>query len=250
MKDDGGSAVPTYRHYPAYSLPLMVASARDIYAKERRSVLSYEDIAKAIGYTSLSGPARQKMSALRKFGLLESVGEGLQLAQLAIRLIHQNENSSDYEAALKEAALRPELFKTLYSTHPHASEDTVRRQLIVKHHLTDEGAKIAAKAFRETISFSNLNDASYPSGLKNGPEAESKANEMNPQLEDPPPALKLPANPEKLHPVGGSSMTFPIAKGVTAAVTFSVAEIEPSYFARLIEYLELAKKSLGDQEAP
>src|SRR5262245_23730774 len=124
MKTENESEA-SFRQYPLLSLPDAINVARSVYDAEKRTVLNYEVAAIAMGHSALSGPAKQKISTLRKYGLMESVGDGIQISQLALRLFHQSNTDADYHVALKEAALRPSLFQKLVETHRQASEEAI-----------------------------------------------------------------------------------------------------------------------------
>ena len=166
MKDEKETQTPARSHqkspnYPANSLAEAIKVARKIFDSDKRTVLSYESAAKAGGYGSLNGRSRTKLSSLRKYGLLDAVGDGLQISQLALRILHQPETTPDYTLAIKEAALRPEIFRSFYESHRDASEQAIQSELIIKGGFSPEGAKLFAKAFRDTIVFAKLDEKEY-----------------------------------------------------------------------------------------
>lgn len=256
MSNDNDSKAVSFRQYPAISLQAALAAAKDINTKEKRTVLSYDAAAKACGHASLSGPARQKIASLRKYGLLDGIGDGIQISQLALRLLHQPESTPDYQAALKEAALSPELFRKLLPTHADASPDAVTSHLILKLQFSQEGAKVAAKAFKETIAFAKLNASSYtPETDENKTRDQSEKGASGPGatpfgLFGPkPPAPSPPKHPQQ--PMNTATIqpgeaSIPVA-GNFARVPFPMTEED---FEMFIGTLQLWKKKLVKAVTP
>jgi hypothetical protein len=92
--------------------------ARTIWNKEERTAVSPDVAAKALGCQSMSGTARARLFSLRKFGLLdENKSGGVKISDLAMRLIHHPADSAEYQEAIREAALEPEIYKELYGSH-------------------------------------------------------------------------------------------------------------------------------------
>src|SRR5712692_8850327 len=102
-------------NYPSCGLDDAIAMAKNLWNKEKRTPVPAEVAAKAIGYKSLSGPARTALAAMKKFGLLDDGKQGISLSQLAVRILHPASEEGLLQA-LREAALKPELFKRLSET--------------------------------------------------------------------------------------------------------------------------------------
>jgi len=160
--------------YPAVSLSDAITASRSLWAKEKRTALNGEVLAKAIGYKSNSGPARSLVGAMRQYGLLEKHGTGLRLSDVAMQIIHSAEGSKDQASAIHAAALSPELFRDLDSTHSDASEDAIASFLILKKGFSDGGARLAASAYKDTLSLAK------PGGRGYTPKREERENEVEP----------------------------------------------------------------------
>ena len=59
--------MPRSPNYPAHGLKESIGFVKLLYDREKRTVISGEDVAKALGYSGLSGNARSKMASLKKF---------------------------------------------------------------------------------------------------------------------------------------------------------------------------------------
>jgi hypothetical protein len=148
-------------NYPAHGLSDAVEMARQIYAKEKRSQSPGEIIAKALGYSSLSGNARVKIASLKKYGLLEGDEKrGMRLSDLAMLLLYPSSPMEESDA-IKTAALTPSLFKMLFDEKRGASDEAIVNFLVSKMDFSPGGAKQAVDAFRDTMSASGLTNFGY-----------------------------------------------------------------------------------------
>jgi hypothetical protein len=152
-------------NFPVIGLPEAVSLAQKIWDKEKRTPLSALDVAKIGGYTSISGPSRQLVSALGKYGLLEPAGKALKLSDLAIQILHGQPREK--EAALIEAGNKVALFRQLAQSHGDASEDSLKSYLIVQLKFSEDGAKKCIKAFLSTKSIAKLNGGAKIEGDDN-----------------------------------------------------------------------------------
>jgi len=149
-------------NYPGMALPAALTAIRQVYDKERRSAVTLELIAKALGHQALSGPATSKVAALRQYGLLEGAGNGkYRVADEAMTLLLKKPGDPEYDQALRRAALTPPLFAELQEALPDASEDALRFHLVKERKFSEEGATRVIKSFRETISVAKLGADSY-----------------------------------------------------------------------------------------
>jgi len=147
-------------NYPAIGLPEALSAVQKIWGIEKRTPVSIDVLGKAMGYTSLSGPVRTKVAALRKYGLLEQQGGQYRLSDLAIHILHAADEE-ERQQALASAALRPELFRELIATHADASDAALKSHLLIRKKFSDAGARQFIKSFRETLSIANPSKAGY-----------------------------------------------------------------------------------------
>jgi hypothetical protein len=226
-------------NYPAIGLSDAVASIKTLYAKEKRTPVPGLVAAKAIGYGSLSGPARVKLAALKKYGLLEGdESKGLRVSDLGMRILFPP-SVEEEDSSRKEAALKPELFRSLYENFADGSDDALRSYLITRLQFGATGARQVIAAFRDTISFANLQKADYnASDMSEKIEARLQADRANSATPFDTSGFGRPfqtkANTTKI-------FTWPLSKGVTAEVRFTGGEVQTSHLELLAKYLELAK---------
>ncbi len=222
-------------NYPAIGLGQTIEAAKALWAKEQRTAVPPEVAVKAWGYKSLSGPARTRLAALKHYGLLEEDRHGVRLSERALQIIHQPAESSEYQEAVREAALAPELFRELRETHASASDDALKAHLVTKRKFTEEGAKLFIEAFRDTIDIAKLRDSAYDQGKESsgvtgmGVFAPISTTET----------LRSGAKRQYMVYSG------PVSRGMLAEVRLAGdEEISPRHIEALIAHLELAKETI------
>lgn len=227
-------------NYPALGLAEAIQLAEKLYRNERRSSMDPAVIARAMDYNALHGPARSRISALRKYGLIEPTRGGFRLTDAAMTILFPPTESERREA-LREAAFRPELFRTMAS-EPGASDANLLGKL-VRLGFTDAGAKAAIAAYRDTFSLVEPEEASY------GP-VETEDHDV----------IDTPLKPDKTdrfdpsfrgHVGGGPSgpdLSFRLPDGIVAVIQFKGGSPTSRAFDMLLRYLDLAKESVSMDE--
>jgi hypothetical protein len=230
-------------NYPSMSLPQALAHAKTLWAKEGRTSVSPVILAKHMGYSSLSGPARTKIAALKQYGLLNEGKDGFHLSELALSILHHPEGSPEQEDGITVAAFAPDLFRELAQTHAAASDDALRAHLITKRRFTDSGAREAAKAFRETMELVKLGESSYsePDTMET-----PKAGTGSLVLSPPKPIVRLSGTVSD-----PPSYSWPLSGSLVAEVRFKGGDqIKPDDIEMLRQYLAIAEKALARESKP
>jgi hypothetical protein len=222
-------------NYPAVGLPEAVEVIGKLHKAERRSTMTAEDAARAMGYNALHGPARSRLSALRKYGLLDEVqGGGFRLSDTAMTVLFP---PSDEERAgvLKDAAFRPELFRELASQSDASDSNLVGR--LVRQGFTPAGARAAVAAFRSTFSLAPAEEEVY--------DPDESEDEDVIQYTPPPPGSRRSGGgqPE------AQSFIFPLADGIVAKLSLTGGTLTKQGVEMLGKYLTLAKDAVPDGEA-
>jgi hypothetical protein len=230
-------------NYPSVSLPQALTHAKTVWAKEGRTSVSPAILAKHMGYSSLSGPARTKIAALKQYGLIDEGKDGFHLSELALSILHHPEGSAEREDGIATAALTPDLFRELAATHMAASDDALRAHLITKRRFTDNGAKEAAKAFRETIELVSLDESSYtePRSMQTAETTTSASATAN-----------RPPTQGRAHLADNAppAYSWPLSGSLVAELRFKGDEhIKPDDIEMLREYLEIVERALARQSA-
>lgn len=216
--------------------------AQTIWNKEKRSFAPVSALVQAWGYSGLSGNARTKIAAVRKYELFEENGDGdMRLSDLAMTILHNQPESADRLAALRQAALAPELFAELQQTYPQASDDNLRSYLLTKRGFSDTGADSCIKAFRDTQETARLGDMG------------STAIAVQPQVQHIPnpqagsPKMTPPVPPSHAITDDTTMLRWPLPRGVIAEVRF-VGPVRAAHIDVLKQYLDVVKLSMSLDE--
>ena len=149
-------------NYPALDLAAAVEGIKRVYDAEGNRRTSSEDVAKALGHQSLSGNARTKVSALRKYGLLEPQGDGLKVSNEALSVINLPREDPEHVEALRNAALRPTLFAELSETYGDTPpSDGVLRNYLLKKEFSPRAADEVIRLYRSTMDLVSSEPEDY-----------------------------------------------------------------------------------------
>jgi hypothetical protein len=237
-------------NYPAIGLDEAIKAAEMIWGKEKRTAVPLDVISKALGYKSVSGPARTKVAALRKYGLLEQNGGNYRISDLAMQILHSQPNSEELCSALVVAATRPEIFKELRESHLDASDEALKSYLLVRKGFSEAGAKQLIKAFRETMDVAEAaSGGNIPHRVKDEPEdksmvtTEANATDVVSYRKQNPSVRRLEVSSPHSH-----SFSWPVSRDVTAEVKFTGGILKAAHLEALAKYLELAKSAIETEE--
>ena len=155
-------------NYPFISLGEALGKLQVIYQNEKRSKAPYTVILKHLGYgEQRGGVGGRTLSTLIQYGLLEQHGGECWVSDLGYTLLHFPESSPEREAAMKEAARKPTLFRELFATYKDGlpSDDTLRSYLI-KRGFNPAKTGNFIRVFRDTIGLAKVTPDVYdvPSG--------------------------------------------------------------------------------------
>ncbi len=155
-------------NYPQIDLAVAVQLATQIYTQEKRGSFPMESIAAAWGYSSVkTSNFRIRLGALRQYGLLTKGTKESQLTDCAVVLNIRTPATRDYQEALREAALSPDLFREIYETRREGSDETLKQHLMFAKNFTDEGAARCIKAYRGTMNMVDWGADDIMSGQSN-----------------------------------------------------------------------------------
>ncbi len=253
--DEGGDAGTRTNkerspNYPSIPLTQAVEMAGKWYEREKRTNISPEAAAKALGYGALSGSARTAIGSLRQYGLVENAKDGLRISDLAMEIIHQPIGSPERTKALKQAAMRPPLIAELSSSHGDASDDSFRAYLITRRKFSPDGAGRFVPAFREALQIARLPDLAGGSATEPDVAWHREFKYQAPQPErlvmGLPPLMAAPAPSKKDD--GGETMNFVWTLSGDVVATMTVSKlIEPDDVEVLVDNIEAAKKAIRKQ---
>ena len=181
-------------NYPAINLQEAVQVVETLYqgtAQGRgvgRGEFTPQDAAGAWNYSSTTGPVKNRIAALRQYGLLEGKkGNNAKLSDRALTLVLRDPGAREHRDALRVAALDPDIFEELHQTRPDAADDALRQHLIVQRNFTGEGANRLIAVFRASMVYAGLDESAKVAAQdQNG--QDGREDTMVEQPPDPPPA--------------------------------------------------------------
>lgn len=247
-------------NYPFISLEKSLKYAEIIYQNQKRYAVPMESVAKDWGFSSaITSFMGQHVAALSSFGLIDIEGgkdnKKIKISDLTFNiLIDKRPESKERENLTKEAALKPDIFQSIYNTYPNGlpAEHTLEYDLVSKYHFNESSTKKFIGILKETFDFAKV----YQSGIikvKTEPTEEPNMPNIEPsaieslkgqsQLTTPPPSTLPPCFDREEREVA----KYPIGKGLTARIIISgdsrttVESIE-----KLIKLLELNKEDLQE----
>jgi hypothetical protein len=222
-------------HYPSIGLSQAIDSVKALWDREGRTAVAPEAAVRAWGYTSLSGPARSRIAALRQYGLLDTGGEeGVRVSELALEIVQHPDGSEEKRTAVARAALNPELFRELSKTHAQASDDSLKAYLVTKRQFTEDGAKQFIRAFRDAMGLVKLSESDYaPPRDRSKGESEDMVGDVEQKRKD-----------LGIRVVSGFSI--PVSGGLVAEVKFTGdADLTPEDVDMLADYLRLVRQAIA-----
>lgn len=173
--------------YPSTTLQEAIDKARTVWDHVKRNAVSTDKLPGYWKYGPKSSGGRLTNAALKQFGLLEYVGSKksgeVKLTELALKIIlDSREPSPERDAAVKEAALKPAIYRELW-THWEGqlpSDDTIRTYLTLNKGFNEASVQGFITDFKKTISFAKLTPADTMSQAGGGPDDEEEGEEDDP----------------------------------------------------------------------
>lgn len=229
-------------NYPAHGLRDAVSFVQQVYEKEKRTQVAGHDVAGAMGYSGLSGNARSKIASMKKFDLLDGdESKGMRVSELAVHILYPA-NESDALEAKRKAALSPALFKQLYEEKREGSDESIKNYLVSRLDFTPSGAAQAVAAFRDTLSFAELNGTTY--NASSTPD-ETEAKPM--QLESRSALAQQALEAQVAKAPHAWYWTLSVPRGVNAQLTVS-GPFNKADFARLKKQIAFLEESFDEEE--
>jgi hypothetical protein len=152
-------AKPRSPAYPAYPLGKAIELARKLWNTQRKQEAHVDSALKTLGYSARSGTALRTISGLRQYGLIEESGtEKVRLTDLAQDIIHLGESDSKRKKALKEAALLPPIYNSLWERYGGQLPDdaAIRPFLIRDKNYNESAVDDLLRDYRATFELAEL----------------------------------------------------------------------------------------------
>lgn len=234
----------TERHrspnYPSFGLSVALDALKMFYGEAKRTTVDGETAARAIGYGGLNGKSRMVLSALKKYGLCDEADGKYRVSDLGMRfLVAPAENEAI--AALRQAAMTPEIFNEIHKTHRDASSNVLVSYLVMEKGFSEDGARLFDKAYRDTIKLAKLETEPYiPTGTTNVPEEKPHVQQPTTSTQRSP--QQAPPTP----PAGAFQRSFTTgtdSMDATITITSHAGAISREDIEFLKQYLDFLEKS-------
>jgi len=145
-------------NYPQISLRKAVDLARKIYDEAHTHKAPAKSVASILGYASLNGASLGVLSALKKYGLLESVGEDVRISQEGLTILVDPPESIERAQAIRaqaimRAAFRPVLFADLRKEYGDSlpKSDEFLRAFLLKRGFVQSVVDVPIRTYRDTM---------------------------------------------------------------------------------------------------
>lgn len=148
---DGRQRSPSY---PSTSLEEAIELIKQIYSVERTNAVDRAVVAKAMGYSGISGRSATVLSNLIQYGLLEKTGKNeVRVTRRAIDILYPD-TPDTYVEALRAAAQEPELFQKIAERFTDGlPSPTALEAYLIRQGFTHTAIPSATKAFLQTFLF-------------------------------------------------------------------------------------------------
>lgn len=180
--DDGGSTSGVRSpRYPQISLKEAVAKAKAIYDKDKTAGSPLKAVYSHMGYKGKSGPSSSALGALKRFKLVENRDGRIHLTQRAIAILRLPETDDRRKAALLEAVMAPELYRSLLERYTESglpSRASLEHEIVLDGRFNHNAIPGLVRDFYESLQFAGLTDekgvllTSGGSGLDDGDESQ------------------------------------------------------------------------------
>jgi hypothetical protein len=232
--------------YPGISLDVAIHRAEELYAAERQHPAPVSTVARHWKYKSFNGPASVALAALKKFGLLEDEGSGLdrraRISDIGVEIL-ANPDENRRWAAIREAALRPEIHFEMWERYgSHLPSDaTLQWELTRSRGFTETGAAEFLKEYKATLAFARLEETPVAapvqaavgdtSGAGDAPKATDREESI---------AARLPGEPRQMSADSHRAFPIPLVSGGTVTVEgkFPLSERDWAQFIAVLEAMK------------
>ena len=206
-------------NYPAIGLRNAVERLHVLYREDGRPGAPLETAVKHFGFGSAHGQALTIVSALKKFGLIEDRNGRIVPTTLAINIEEFGPEHPRHQEAVREAALKPEIYAALveqYREHGRLpSEDSLRGELVADKGFNPRAVSDFIADFRDSLEYAGLLEGS---SLKLSPAAPE--GEEDKDLHGDKPVTDLDQKTEKKSPSpSGQHISFPLSGGNVIEIT-------------------------------
>jgi hypothetical protein len=156
--------------YPYVGLDEAIGQARKVYDYAKRGPAAVESVVtEGLKYSATSSSGQKVLAALRSFGLIEdtpgSNGKSIKLTQRAIRILLDDQNSTERQEEIRNAAISPKWYEYCWKKWGTEMPPAMRSNLLIDHGFVESTVDGFIKDYKATIAFAGLLES--PAAPKN-----------------------------------------------------------------------------------
>lgn len=164
-------------NYPYIDLEKAVDLARSFFDAYQKNDAAVELTAKHWGFNGLNGSALKTIAAMDAYGLIDKdkKNKRIKLSDSAIKLSLGGTPENERTNILKQCALGPKLFDSLYNKYdfPLPPEQSLVYDLVTNEGFSSEdAASVAVKNFLNTLSYAGIQESDIKTQDKEGGQEE------------------------------------------------------------------------------
>ena len=151
-------------NFPSINLEDSLANATTLYNADKLAATSADVLVGHLGYNKLHGTSRRVLSSMKNYGLIDELSDNrFKISEFAYRLIHSDLNSPKAIELLKEAAMKPAIFRNIIMEYKGnlPSDRTLTSYLVLEKGFTPDGALQFAKVLRDNVEFASITDEDF-----------------------------------------------------------------------------------------
>lgn len=168
-------------NFPALTLEKSLSQAKILFDKYDRHPIVGEIAVKALGHTPTSSRGKQAVAALAAYGLIEVEGLGaekkISVSDLAFKILADKRTPSpEREAAIGEAALKPQFFQKIIEQYPDGlpADEILEWELVSTYKFNKDYVRDVITVLRGTMDFAKVFESGIIGDEKMFPEAHNQ----------------------------------------------------------------------------
>lgn len=214
--------------YPAISLPQAMELLSVIFRSFQAHAAPIEAIGEALDMKAGGSSLNVRISALKKYDLLEELEESkggaknYRVTKLAKDLLHLPQGSIEHAEALRKAALMPVIYDTLWARFgPELPADSlIRSYLVRERNFNAQQVDGVIADFRSTVEFAGLGGSvAQPAAPAEDTESFGQSVQRFATMT----TAAKPAASTMAAPATGEVFTIPLEDGKTAAIPYPMS---------------------------
>jgi len=244
-------------NFPYTNLDRAIELCRILYKSYRKTFIPIDTAIKTVELSPKSSKAKQIMAALSAFNLLETEGVGdnrkVKISDLGYSIIiDERPNSHERDKYLRDAALSPNIFRTIYEKFLHnmPSDEVLSHELKMRHNFNPDSVAVFIKVYKQTMDFAKIYESGSSGGITPTESQLTDVYDKSGFVPSPPPLRSASCGDKTTIISLGNEReiaNYPIGRGLKARIIVSgECQVSLEAIEKLIKLLELNKEDLSE----